>query len=79
MIFLNVLSLVIFLIVAAIVYFIGGFATYLYSDHMGLLIIYMILWLMLHELLHGIGFSLFKEVNKKNITFDEYYAFYLDK
>lgn len=69
MIFLNVLSLVIFLIVAAIVYFIGGFATYLYSDHMGLLIIYMILWLMLHELLHGIGFSLFKEVNKKNITF----------
>ena len=69
MVFLNILSLVIFGVVWGLIIFItrGG---YLWnSEHTGFLFISMILWLMLHEVLHGIGFSLFPEVNKKNIVF----------
>ena len=69
MVFLNILSLVIFGVVWGLVLFISG-GEYLWShDTVGFLLLAMIFWLMLHEVLHGIGFALFKEVKKKNIVF----------
>ena len=69
MVFLNILSLVIFGGVWLLVMILGG-SSYLWSnEHVGFLLIAMILWLMLHEVLHGIGFGIFPSVNKKNIVF----------
>lgn len=69
MIFLNILSLIIFGAVSIIVWLIVRNDSLMIYDNTGPLLIYMILWLMLHEILHGIGFAIFKEVNKKNIVF----------
>ena len=69
MVFLNILSLVIFGVVWGIVMFISHGEFMWDSDGVGLLLLLMILWLMFHEVLHGIGFSLFPEVKKKNIVF----------
>ena len=69
MVFLNILSLVIFGGVWAFVVLVSG-GSYLWeNDRVGLLLILMVLWLMFHEVLHGIGFGLFHEVDKKNIVF----------
>ena len=69
MIFLNILSLVIFGVVWGIVMFISHGEFMWDGASSGLLLLLMILWLMFHEVLHGIGFSLFPEVKKKNIVF----------
>ena len=69
MIYLNILSIVIFVIVWLLVLMLGGREYLFSSDSVGYLIILMILWLMLHEVIHGIGFGIFKSVNKKNICF----------
>lgn len=66
---LNILSILLFIVV-------GGFVLRIeYHDHyeptmpfMTLLIL-AFLWLILHELLHGMGFAVFKSVKKENITF----------
>lgn len=69
LVFLNILSLVIFGITWVIVMILGG-SNYLWSSHnVGFLVIFMVLWLMLHEVLHGIGFYLFPSVRKSNIVF----------
>ena len=69
MVFLNILSLVLFGGVWLLVVLLGG-KFYLWSqDNAGFLFIYMILWLILHEIIHGIGFGLFPSVEKKNIVF----------
>ena len=68
MTYLNVLSIIIFVGVWLLVFFINK--DYLTPrGNVGLLFIYMILWLMFHEVLHGIGFSIFKEVKTKNVVF----------
>ena len=76
MVLLNILSIVLFALVAVIVFLIERNDGYLMENFvsddlvsLGILVISMILWLMLHEVIHGIGFSLFPEVNKKNIVF----------
>ena len=68
MVYLNVLALVIFFVVGGLVFWLERNDSYV-VENTGLLVIYMILWLMLHEVLHGIGFGLFPEVKKKNIVF----------
>ena len=69
MVYLNVLAIIIFVVVWLFVFMFGE-KEYLFSDDsVGYLIIFMILWLMLHEVIHGIGFGIFKSVMKKNICF----------
>lgn len=69
MVYLNVLAIIIFVVVWLFVFMFGE-KEYLFSDDsVGYLIIFMILWLMLHEVIHGIGFGIFKSVKKKNICF----------
>ena len=68
MTFLNVLAIIIFILVTVLVLMIEKNDSYTISNS-GALFILMILWLMLHEIIHGIGFGIFKEVDKKNITF----------
>ena len=70
MVFLNILSLIIFAGVWGLVLFISGDSSYMWDyESSGFILIMMIFWLMLHEVLHAIGFSLFSEVDKKNIVF----------
>lgn len=38
-------------------------------DLSSMFIIYYIIWMFLHEIIHGIAFMLFKEVNARNVTF----------
>lgn len=61
---LNVLAFIIMII--AIVFYYLFFHDY---DISGMFIIYFILWMFLHEIIHGISFMLFKEVNAKNVTY----------
>ena len=69
MVFLNILSLVIFGVVWVLVVFISG-GDYLWNGNQAAyLLLAMIFWLGLHEVLHGIGFAIFPEVVKKNIVF----------
>ena len=69
MVFLNILSLVIFGVVWGIVMLLRP-GDYLWNpDNVGFLLIFMVLWLMFHEVLHAIGFSIFPEVDKKNVVF----------
>ena len=70
MIFLNILSLVVFGGVWLLVVLLSKDSSYLWSSrHVEFLLILMVLWMIFHEILHGIGFSLFPEVDKKNIVF----------
>ena len=69
MVFLNILSIVLFVGVWVLVLVIGHGKSYMISDDVGFLFISMILWLMLHEVIHGIGFAIFPEVKLKNICF----------
>lgn len=66
---LNILALILFLIVGVLVLFIERNETYIMSMNPLTFFIVMFIWLVIHELLHGVGFALFKEVDKKNITF----------
>ena len=69
MIFLNILSLVIFGVVWGLVILIskGNFISV--RGNTGILIILMVFWLLFHEVLHAIGFGINSSVNKKNIVF----------
>ena len=66
---LNVLSIVLLVLVGGVVFLLEYKAQYTPTLSPAILLITMFLWLVLHELLHGIGFALFKMVDKKNITF----------
>ena len=66
---LNILALILFVIVGIIVLFIERNETYIMTMNPIIFFIVMFIWLVIHELLHGVGFALFKEVDKKNITF----------
>lgn len=65
---LNVLAIILFLIVGSIVYLIEINDNYTITLSMNNFFILMFIWLIIHELLHGIGFLIFKEVKLKNIT-----------
>ena len=61
---LNVLSLIIMIIA-----FVSYYLLFDNYDISGMFIIYFILWMFLHEIIHGIAFMMFKEVEPKNVTF----------
>ena len=66
---LNTLAIVLFIIIGSMVWLIER--KDLYTVHLDTIsfFIWMFLWLIIHELLHGIGFLLFKNVKKENLTF----------
>ena len=69
MIILNILAILLFVIMMVVVYFVGYDFSDITDYNLLVLFILMFVWLMVHEVIHGIGFALFKEVNKKNIVF----------
>ena len=66
---LNILALILLIPVGAVVYLIEYQDSYTISLSMTNLFILMFVWLIIHELLHGLGFAIFKSVKKENITF----------
>ena len=64
MVFLNVLSIIIFIPIIIYIYVFG------YNSYINLttLVLYFF-WMFLHEFLHGIGFSLSRGINHKNIVY----------
>lgn len=66
---LNVLSILLFIIVGGIIFLMERNEQYIVHMNTVTFFIWMFLWLIIHELLHGIGFCLFKSVKKENITF----------
>ena len=61
MVFLNILAIFIFIITLIFVYLIG-YDNYSAFDDYGLVMLaFLILWMILHEILHGIGFMIFRE------------------
>ena len=66
---LNILSLILFVILSSLIFIIEYQDNYIITNSSSTLIILMLLWLVIHEILHGIGFAIFKEVTKNNITY----------
>lgn len=66
---LNILSIFLFLIVGGLVFLLEYQDNYISHFRISTLFILMFIWLIIHELLHGIAFALFKNVKKENITF----------
>lgn len=66
---LNILAIILFVVVGSLVYLIEYQDSYTINLSMTNLFILMFIWLIIHELLHGIGFAIFKSVKKENITF----------
>lgn len=69
---LNILAIILFIIVSLIVILVEHGNQYTINQPTITLFILMVIWLIIHEILHGIAFGLFKEVAKKNITFGMY-------
>lgn len=65
---LNVLAILLFLVVSALAYLIEKNNDYVFVSSIWLFL-GVFVWMVLHEILHGIGFSLFSEVDRKNIVF----------
>ena len=66
---LNILAIVLFVIVGGIVIFLERHDSYITDIDTLSLILLVFIWLIIHELLHGLGFIIFKEVKIKNLTF----------
>ena len=66
---LNILAILLFIIIGIFVLILEHKDPYISHVRTSTLFILMFIWLIIHELLHGIGFSIFKSVDKKNITF----------
>lgn len=69
---LNILAIILFIIVGSLVFMIECHDNYSVTISPINFFILMIIWLIIHEILHGIGFSIFKEVKLSNITFGMY-------
>ena len=67
---LNILAIILFIILVGFLYLIGyDFSVvYLKYDMIWILIL-LVLWLMLHEVLHGLGFLVFRSVNRGNVVY----------
>lgn len=65
---LNVLAILMFLLISCLVYLIERNDEYVIVNS-GWLFFLMIVWMVFHEILHGIGFSIFPEVDSKNVVF----------
>lgn len=66
---LNILAILLFIIVGSVVVFIERHDSYITDIDTLSLILLVFIWLIIHELLHGLGFIIFKEVKIKNLTF----------
>ncbi|MBQ8681779.1 MAG: DUF3267 domain-containing protein [Bacilli bacterium] len=66
---LNILAIILFILVGGLVLFIERHDNYTVTLPMTIFFILMFVWLIIHEILHGIAFFIFKEVKKENITF----------
>lgn len=66
---LNILSIILFIFVGGLIYLIERYDNYSITLPISTFFILMFAWLIIHELLHGLAFALFKEVKKENITF----------
>ena len=66
---LNILAIVLFIIVGGVVFFIERHDSYITDIDTLSLILLVFIWLIIHELLHGLGFVIFREVKIKNLTF----------
>lgn len=62
--FMNILALI-----TTILSIVSYYLIFNDYDISKLFIVYFFLWLFLHEIIHGIAFMLFKEVQPKNVTF----------
>ena len=56
---LNILAIFLYIIVGILVYFIEHLDNYSINLSLTSLFILMFIWLIIHELLHGIGFAIF--------------------
>ena len=65
---LNILAIILLILVSVIVYILEYKDNYYMTTSLTNLFILMFIWLIIHELLHGIGFLIFKRVKLKNIT-----------
>jgi len=66
---LNILAILLFVVVGIAMYLVGYDFSGIVEYNMLMLFILLFLWLMLHEVLHGIGFAMFREVKLNNIVF----------
>lgn len=66
---LNILAIILFILVSSLVLLIEHNDTYIIKLPITIFFILMFIWLIIHELLHGIAFMIFKNVKKENITF----------
>lgn len=66
---LNILAIVLFVIIGPIILFVERNDPYIIQLPISIFFILMFIWLIIHEVLHGIGFIIFKSVKKENITF----------
>lgn len=66
---LNFLAILLFLFIGGMVFVVSNFYPLLMHFDLITLFLLMFLWLVFHEILHGIGFVIFPEVNFRNITF----------
>ena len=66
---LNIFAVLLFILVGGIILLLEQHDNYIVTMPMTTFFILMFLWLVIHELLHGIAFGLFKSVKKENITF----------
>ena len=62
---LNILAIILFIIIGGLIYYIEKYDNYTINISLSNLFIMMFVWLIIHELLHGIGFAIFKEVKLK--------------
>lgn len=69
MIVLNIFAIILFIIIGSIVFILECKDNYVIDFNFMLFILLMFLWMIIHEILHGIGFSMFKDVNKRNIVY----------
>ncbi|MBR3161238.1 MAG: DUF3267 domain-containing protein [Bacilli bacterium] len=66
---LNVVAIILFFIVGGLVFLIEKNDSYVIDFDVISFCILIFVWLIVHELLHGLGFMIFKEVKKNNLTF----------
>lgn len=66
---LNILAILLFIVMIVVVYLVGYSFSGITDYNSLVLFILLFVWLMIHEVFHGIGFALFKEVKKRNIVF----------
>ena len=66
---LNIFAIILFIVIGGIVLYIEKNDNYIIDFDIIVFLVLVFVWLIVHELLHGLGFGIFKEVKIKNLTF----------